>query len=338
MMTEQNSSIFKAYFNPEPFVDRYLNEPETAVDVILPVIHSNELWQANLNSFFREIPINRLLIGDGGCIDDTISIAQKYPRVVVFDHRQLTTLGYSERLLIEAVETEWFIHLHSDVFLPKGWFDIMHKYQDGYDWFGCIERSTIMVEVDSDYGDRPWAGAQFGRKSAFMVGLQEVDDDFIYRQGDWLYRLMIERVGLKEGFVRDTFHYHQTMFRKSPWFRKVTSVRINVEMSPEEKYRTWNMELRGSIKYLDPSMPWAVHEVYSAMQNLLEMKKLDWSELKTWTAQTNRVWIRYVSRQWFGIMLFRSFLSKLFLTFVNVNEKTPRLIPGFVRHFIPRKD
>ena len=322
-MAESRKSIFQRYYTNEPFVDRYLNEPEAAVDVIIPVIHSNELWDANLRSLYREIPINRLLLADGGCTDDTIETASKYPRVVVLDHRNFASLGYSERKLIEAVETEWFIHTHSDVFLPDGWFDIMRKYQGEYDWYGCIERGTIQVEYDRDFGERPWAGAQFGRKSVFELGLKQVEDDYIYRQSDFLYRLMLEGGGFKEGYIRETYHYHQTMHRPSPWFRKITSVDVKIEMTPEEEKRTWLMELRGTIKYLEPTIPWAVSEVYHSMLHLIELKQLNWKDLQRWVEDTNPVWLPYVTRGYIIKKLMISFLKRIYRAFTRLenNEK-----------------
>lgn len=289
MTTESQPSIFQRYYSDEPFVDRYASDPAGAVDVIIPVIHSNELWEANLQSIYREIPVARLLIGDGGCVDDTVAIVSRYPRVVLHDHRAVKTIGYSERLLIEAVETEWFIHLHSDVFLPDGWFDAMRKHQPHYDYFGCLERDTVLVEFDADYGDRPWAGAQFGRTLAFTEGLKIVDDDFIYRQGDFLYRRMIEEGGFKEGFVRDTFHYHQAMFRKSAWQRNVKSVRIDVESSPGEEVRTAETMAKGVVKYFEP--PFMLDAVVLHVDRLEELGVLSWSEFERWVVGAKPAWI-----------------------------------------------
>ena len=288
-MADQEQSIFERYYSNEPFVDRYLTEPEAGTDVVIPVIHSNELWEANLKSIYREIPVHRMLIADGGCVDDTVEVVKRFPRVTVFDHRDIKSLGYSERLLIEAVETEWFAHLHSDVFLPDGWFDIMRKYQDRYDWYGCTERGTIMVEYERDFGERPWAGGQLARKSALTEGLKVVEDDYIYRHGDFVYRLMIEQGGFKEGRVTETFHYHQTMHRPSKWFRKVKSVDVKVEMNPEEELRTWIMELKGTVKYLNPSIPWAVQEVQGSMLQLLDMRGMTFAGIRSYVAAPNPV-------------------------------------------------
>ena len=288
-MTEPQTSIFQRYYSDEPFVDRYLTNPDGAVDVIIPVIHSNELWEANLRSIYREIPVARLLIGDGGCVDDTIAVVKRFPRVEIQDHTAIRTIGYSERVLIESVKTDWFIHLHSDVFLPDGWFDIMRRYQPEYDYYGCLERATVMVEHEANYGDRPWAGAQFGRTKAFEKGLKVVDDDYIYRQGDFLYRRMIEEGGFREGFVRDTFHYHQAMFRKSAWQRNVKSVKIDVEASPGEEVRTAETMARGVVKYFEP--PFMLDAVILHVNRLEELGETTWADFERWVSETNPSWI-----------------------------------------------
>ena len=126
--------MFERYFTPEPFTDRFAARPENAVDVIIPVLHTNELWRKNLISIYREIPVKRLLLGDAGCVDRTLEVAKDFPRVEVHDHRAFVSLGFSLRRLIEAVSTEWFVYLHSDVYLPEGWFDAMARHQGAYDW------------------------------------------------------------------------------------------------------------------------------------------------------------------------------------------------------------
>ena len=70
MRKDEEASIFSRYFGAEPFADRFATDSARALDVIIPIVHTNELWRSNLTSIYREIPVNRLLIGDGGCIDE----------------------------------------------------------------------------------------------------------------------------------------------------------------------------------------------------------------------------------------------------------------------------
>lgn len=311
-MSEIINSIFKRYYSDEPFVDRYIKDKSDAIDVIIPIIHTNELWEANLRCFYREIPINRLLIGDGGCIDDSVGIAKKFPRVTVFDHKKYKSLGYSIRKLIEEVETDWFIYPHSDAYLPDGWFDIMKKYKGKYDWYGCLMQHTVMVEYNTPYDERPWAGAQVGRKKAFEQGLDKIEDDYVYRQEDFVWRKIIQEAGFKEGFIDETFHYHQTMYKPSSCFRKVKSVKIDVEMSPAEELRTWTTHLKGTVKYLDPSIHWAVVVVQDSLFRLLEMNQLNWKDFKEWVKKVNPVWLPYISRRYLLKRKVRAFLKSIY--------------------------
>jgi hypothetical protein len=316
-LSKQSDSIFRRYYADEAFVDRFVVEPESSVDVIIPVIHTNELWETNLRSIYREIPVNRLLIGDGGCVDDSIEVVSKFPRVKVFDQREYKTLGYSLRKLIEAVETEWFVYLHSDVYLPEGWFSAMRQHQPEYDWFGCPMRHTVMVEYSLAYQDRPYFGSQMGRKGAFQQ-VARIDDDYVYRQEEFVLSDLVERAGFKHGKVEDTFHYHQTMHKPSPWSRKVRSVEINTDLSPEEEVRTHTMQAKGIIKYLEPNNSWVTYSVAASVNRLFELGELNssnWPEFKQWVVETNPNWVPYLPKSRPMRKRVRAFLSRLLRRF-----------------------
>jgi len=320
-MSERSNSIFREYYADKPFIDRFLTQANDAIDVIIPVVHTNELWEANLLSFYREIPINKLLIGDGGCIDDSISIAGKFPRVQIFDHRSYQSLGYSIRKLIEAVEADWFVYIHSDAYLPPGWFDAMQKHQTEYDWYGCPMKHAVMVEYDLDYGVRPWAGSQMGRKKAFESGLGRIDDDYVYRQEDFVFADIVKKAGFKEGKVTDTFHYHQTMYKPTPWARTIRAVKIDVELNHEEVVRTWMMQGKGIVKYMQPQNKWLIREVVHSFNRLTELKQITWRDCKQWVRGTNAAWWRYVR---LGIILGRMprYLKSLLIKiYKNIRSK-----------------
>jgi hypothetical protein len=297
-MNERDNSIFREFYTEQPFVDRFLAQPEKSVDVIIPVIHTNELWEANLISFYREIPIHQLIIGDGGCIDDSIKIAKKFPRVTVFDHRSFISLGYSIRKLIEAAETEWFVYLHSDIYLPKGWFDVMQPYQKKYDFYECRQQATFLVEYPIDYTNyhRALSGAQMGKVNAFQNILVKIDDDFLYRNEDIILSELVKGNGHNYGRVDDTFHYHQTMRKPTPWARKVKRIQIDLEMSREEEVRAAMMQVKGIIKYLDPN-PIHIRGIVQDLNRLEELGEIRWSEFIQWVAHTNPAWLPYLKKQ-----------------------------------------
>jgi hypothetical protein len=307
-MKEQTVSIFRKYYSEQAFEDRYLADRENAVDVIIPIIHANELWENNLLSFYREIPINRLLIGDGGCCDGSIEIVKQYPRVVILDHKHFTSLGYSIRKLIEAVETEWFVYLHSDVYLPEDWFAAMKTHKNEYDWFGCPQQLTVMVEYPNvdKLGDqeRPYAGSQMGRKTAFLAGLNKIEDDYVYRQEDFVFADIIKKAGFKEGKIHNTFHYHQVMHKPSQWGREIKKVIVDVDWSNEEKIRASTMLIKGCIKYLDPSplySSWVICEYIK----LLDFKCPQRFDLIGYVKAVNPKWLAFINTRqlWAKILM-----------------------------------
>jgi glycosyltransferase involved in cell wall biosynthesis len=291
-------SIFQNYYDEkQQFMDRYETEPEKGIDVIIPIIHTNEIWEKNLLSFYREIPIHRLLIGDGGCIDGSIKTVKKFPRVKVFDHRKITSLGFSIRKLIESVETEWFVYLHSDVYLPPGWFNAMQAYQDKYDWFECRQKITALVEYDLDYTgiNRALSGSQMGRRKVFEEVLPKIEDDYLYRTEDIILSELIKKNGKKYGRVDDVFHYHQVMFKQSRWHRKVKNLNIELELGRDEEVRSCMTMAKGIVKYLEP--PKFVSLVISNVNRLQELGKLDWATFDQWVREINPSWLPFLHEQ-----------------------------------------
>jgi hypothetical protein len=118
----------------------------------------------------------------------------------------------------------------------------------------------------------------------------------VYRQEDFVLAEVVRRAGGREGKVADTFHYHQTMYKPTPWTRKLKSVNLDMEIGPNEELRTWNMQVKGIIKYLDPTIPWLINEVQLSVSRLLELNALNLGEFKLWVRETNPAWLPFISR------------------------------------------
>ena len=71
-------------------MNRSATDGSRTVDLVIPIIHTNEIWRANLLSIYREVLVNRLILDDGGCIDGSIDVAKEFPRVEVLDHRDFS--------------------------------------------------------------------------------------------------------------------------------------------------------------------------------------------------------------------------------------------------------
>ena len=297
MSDTEEPSIFARYYRAEPLVDRFETQREQAVDVVIPIIHTNEFWRANLASIYREIPVNRLILGDGGCIDGSIDVAREFPRVEVLNHHDFTSLGYSIRHLIEATETEWFVYLHSDVFLPEGWFERMCAQRANYDWFECNQRITVLADymLEIPNAERAFSGSQMGRKAAFAKVTPQIDDDYLYRNEDIIIADLIKREGFRYGRVTDAFHFHQVMHKPSRWRRKIKSVEIHLDLGRDEDVRASETYVRGIVKYLDPDH--TTQDVIDSLRypigRLINLKAIDADQFRAWVQQTNPKWSPY---------------------------------------------
>jgi hypothetical protein len=316
-------SIFQEYFSKQMFIDRFINDPIDAIDVIIPVYHTNELWETNLVSLYREIPIRRLLISDGGVLDNSIDIVKKFPRVSVFNHREFKSLGKCIAELIKEVSSEWFAYLHSDVYLPEGWFDKMIVHKKEYDWYGCPMNLTILINYRQNGENRPYAGSQIGRKSAFGRGLDIIDDDYVYRQEDFVFNRIVEDAGYKTGKVEDTFHYHQMMFRESKGYNyEVTSLKVITAENKWEERRASDTQVRGIVKYLDPIDPYVINDFKSNVYSMLLNRQLDFIGFRQWVKITNPLWLRHFNYKLLVRLIIHrvgAFLKKKFLQFVKFN-------------------
>jgi hypothetical protein len=282
-------------FADRPFVDRFIEEipGDEPIDVIVPLLHSTDLWRENLKSYYQEIPISRLLIGDAGAIDGSPEIALEFPRVEVIDHTHLSTLGASIADLISRVETEIFIYLQSDVFLPNGWLSPMKHGLLKADWVGCPMEIVVLMNYSLDYtGRRPLAGSQMGRTRAFNGVASKIDDDFVYRNEDFVFASLVRENGCTVGSVYDTYHFHQVMRRvTSGEALDVRSIQINVDRDPAEELRVNKSQAFGLIKYCSPSDSEAKKELRGAVNAGLQSSAFTRKELIDFAKSQNPLWL-----------------------------------------------
>jgi len=291
-------------------VDRKNLEQEESIDVIIPLINSNLLFERNLLSFYRELPINRLIIGDGGCTDNSIEIVKKFPRVKIIDQSKHRSLGYCITELISFVETEWFVYLHSDVYLPEKWYEEMKNNQKKYDWYECNRRIVTLVEHDiPDLGkkSRAYSGSQMGRTVAFKNIISKIDDDFLYRNEDIIFHELMLAEGFKYGRVFNTFHYHQIMNVGRENEPRIKKISIQKSRDKNWEIRTYRMQAKGIIKYLQPKS-YLIKIVNESLKILKKNNALNVKDFKRWVKKTNKTWSKYIE--------FRESIIKLIINFI----------------------
>jgi glycosyltransferase involved in cell wall biosynthesis len=103
---------------------------EGSVDVVVLTKNSERKLRACLESVYRNVPVARLIAVDGYSDDGTLQILgefnKKYSNVtVIHDHGTRAT---ARQKGFEAVRTEWFMFVDSDVVLCQDWYEKAKKY------------------------------------------------------------------------------------------------------------------------------------------------------------------------------------------------------------------
>jgi glycosyltransferase involved in cell wall biosynthesis len=100
------------------------------VDVVLLTKNSQRKLQECVESIYRNIPIAQLIVVDGYSNDRTLAILEGFNQkhgniLVIFDKGTRAT---ARQKGIEAVKTDWFVFVDSDVVLCRDWFKKAQRY------------------------------------------------------------------------------------------------------------------------------------------------------------------------------------------------------------------
>ncbi|MEM3590703.1 MAG: glycosyltransferase family A protein [Candidatus Bathyarchaeia archaeon] len=96
-----------------------------------------------VKSIYDNVPVNRLIVVDGGSTDGTLEFLEKMPSVEIIDDSR-GNRATARQKGIEAVETEWHLHVDSDVMLCRDWFAKASRYIQ--DDVGAIWGVAIPIE------------------------------------------------------------------------------------------------------------------------------------------------------------------------------------------------
>lgn len=125
------------------------------VDVVMLTKNSEHLLSKCLESIYRNVPVNRLVVVDAFSTDRTTAIldefSKQYGNVKIITDK--SSRGEARQRGIQEVETDWFMFVDSDVILCEDWFKkaSRHVRKDvgaiwGVDIPGDIE-SKFMIKV-----------------------------------------------------------------------------------------------------------------------------------------------------------------------------------------------
>ena len=245
------------------FCDRLELEKEMeSVDVILPTLDAGNFLESCLYTVFKEIPVNNLIVCDGGSKDNTIEILKNFPRVVIHQKPELKTTGKTLEFLIEQTQTDWFVLIDGDLELSPGWYDEMIKHKNEFD---VIENSKSINHFHI-YRENKEKLELLGRSLTMchMVkksAVQEFhcDDDYMWRYTDFLFRQIVEKSGYRYGKINTTTHTHNETERipyssdTTKNYSKIIAKEPERIILDKVKHAQKMMEGRKAIvKYLDP--------------------------------------------------------------------------------------
>lgn len=185
-----------------------------------------------LDSIYRNVPVNNLIVVDGGSGDGTIELVKRYPRVkILMDLKG--NRATSRQMGIEAVETEWFAFFDSDVILCDRWFEYTKPYlvdpKVGAVWGAAVQRSSSdharYTAMGRLYGkDELWIAVKAGRKRGLthdtivrkeaVEGIKIPSDLHVLE--DHYIRIYVESRGYKWLSVPRPYCYHYAHSRERP--------------------------------------------------------------------------------------------------------------------------
>ncbi len=291
-------------------VDRRIKEPELEpVDVLIATLDAETYLEKCLDSIYKEIPVSKVIVVDGGSKDRTVEILNQYPRMDIHVRPDIRTTGKGLEFMFSRTTTPWIAIIDADIELPPGWYDEMARYKDTYDFFGC-KRIThyefYRVDPSSlDINNRPLGAPWLARRDCFNH--YHVDDDYMWRAGDMLLRQAAEKSGYKFGKVATTYHYHHTT--DSPMYesdKEKRGSRLVFEEPKMEVLNKANWEKRmddfrkAVVKYIEPEFVYPRGDE-GLLSTLMEL------DLQ-WVKETNARWydalVEYrKSRRWYNVLV-----------------------------------
>ena len=96
------------------------------IDVCMPTWNSGKYLERCLESIYREVKINKLIVVDRHSTDNTLKILGEYLNVKLIQSRG--NLAEAREIMIENVETEFFLFVDSDAELKKDFMKVAERY------------------------------------------------------------------------------------------------------------------------------------------------------------------------------------------------------------------
>ena len=103
---------------------------KSLLDVVLPLKNANPLFLKRcLDSVFSNVPVNRLIVVNGGNTTSIISLLTKEYGAEFIEDRE-GNRATARQKAIESIQTDWHLHVDGDVVLCSHWFQKARFYMN----------------------------------------------------------------------------------------------------------------------------------------------------------------------------------------------------------------
>ena len=265
-----------------------------SIDVIMLTLDAEDFLEKTLFSIYKEIPVKRLIVCDGGSKDNTIKILERFSRTVVFIKPEIRTTGKALEFLFSKIETKWFLLIDSDIILEENWYSKMLEYSDKYD----VLENGNRINAYHFYREQ-LSKIKEDQRSLDMCHLVKkdsiknyhCDDDFMWRYTDILLRQFVEKNGYKYGKVNATYHIHNETERipyqsdNEKNFQELKFFEPKLIIHNQKKMEEAMIKhAKAIIKYLDPDFPMVKNDKnYETVISLLH---------REWIEENGAKWLK----------------------------------------------
>ena len=168
------------------------------VDVVVLTKNSEETSENSLDSIFRNVPVNRLIVVDGYSTDRSLEIVGKFQErqhniTVIQEHG---TRGKARQIAIESVKTDWFMFVDSDVILCEKWFERAKRF--------------IADDVGAIWGIELWSVI----KNPAVMRLFKLITMKIFETRGGTHDLLVRRKAIKDIRIPESLHVFEDAYIK----------------------------------------------------------------------------------------------------------------------------
>lgn len=175
------------------------------MDVVVCTLDSAHSIAECLKSVFREVPVNRLIVVDGGSTDGTLDLVNGFPRLELH-YRPDLSLGQSRAFGFSLARTEYLLQIDSDVVLRCGWGQIAVEFLGKGDVveFGTEDHYSFRFPEPDQINSRDYQRRAFFFTNVIRSSfVQDLDLDVRHMEEELTRRIVSRRGGswVKTGVV-----------------------------------------------------------------------------------------------------------------------------------------